>query len=192
MDANQALRELMELSSQITAAVVLDAEGTVLAGAPDDSAAPTMLAATTLELVSTAADLGADGRDVTRVEVELEDGAVFVVREGGRTIGAVTGPKPTSGLVVYDLRTCVQAIETAEPKKRRVGAQAEGAVRVRKLIRLAILIALAVWAWRKLFGPSGSEERAGVSYADGSAVVLEPGSPGFERLASVARSALRT
>ena len=61
-----------------------------------------------------------------------------------------------------------------------------------KLIRLAILIALAVWAWRKFFGPSGSEERAGVSYADGSAVVLEPGSPGFERLASVVRSALRT
>lgn len=60
-----------------------------------------------------------------------------------------------------------------------------------KVIRLAILIALAVWAWRKFFGPSGSEERAGVSYADGSAVVLEPGSPGFERLASVARSALR-
>jgi len=63
---------------------------------------------------------------------------------------------------------------------------------VTKLIRLAILIALAVWAWRKFFGPSGSEERAGVSYADGSAVVLEPGSPGFERLASVVRSALRT
>ena len=119
MDATQALRELMELSSQITAAVVLAADGTVLAGAPADSEAPTMLAATTLELVSTAADLGADGRDVTRVEVELEDGAIFVVREGGRTIGALTGPKPTSGLVVYDLRTCVQAIETSEPKKRR-------------------------------------------------------------------------
>ena len=119
MDATQALRELMELSSQITAAVVLAADGTVLAGAPADSEAPTMLAATTLELVSTAADLGADGRDVTRVEVELEDGAIFVVREGGRTIGALTGPKPTSGLVVYDLRTCVEAIETPEPKKRR-------------------------------------------------------------------------
>jgi hypothetical protein len=62
---------------------------------------------------------------------------------------------------------------------------------VRKLIRLAILVALAVWAWRKFFGPSGSEQRAGISYADGSAVVLEPGSPGFERLASIARPALR-
>jgi hypothetical protein len=63
---------------------------------------------------------------------------------------------------------------------------------VRRLVRLVLLVALAVWAWRKFFGPSGPEERAGVSYADGSAIVLEPGSPGFERLASVARSALRT
>ena len=63
---------------------------------------------------------------------------------------------------------------------------------MRKLFRLAILIALAVWAWRKFFGTSGPDERAGISYADGSAVVLEPGSPGFERLASIARSALRT
>jgi hypothetical protein len=62
---------------------------------------------------------------------------------------------------------------------------------MRKLIRLAILVGVAVWAWRTFFGPSGSEERAGVSYADGSAVVLEPGSTGFERLAAIARSALR-
>ena len=62
---------------------------------------------------------------------------------------------------------------------------------MRRLIRLALLVALAVWAWRKFFGAAGPEERAGVSYADGSALVLEPGSPGFERLAAVARSALR-
>jgi hypothetical protein len=63
---------------------------------------------------------------------------------------------------------------------------------VRKLVRLALLVALAVWAWRTLVGSNAPEERVGVSYADGSAVVLEPGSPGFERLASVARSALRS
>lgn len=62
---------------------------------------------------------------------------------------------------------------------------------MRKLIRLVLLVLLAVWAWRKLFGPSEPDERAGVSYSDGSAVVLEPGSPGFERLASIARAALR-
>ena len=62
---------------------------------------------------------------------------------------------------------------------------------MRKLIRLAILVGLAVWVWRTFFRSSGPEERAGISYADGSAVVLEPGSPGFERLAGIARTALR-
>jgi hypothetical protein len=62
---------------------------------------------------------------------------------------------------------------------------------VKRLIRLAILVGLAIWAWRKFFASSGPSERAGVSYADGSALVLEPGSPGFERLAAIARTALR-
>lgn len=62
---------------------------------------------------------------------------------------------------------------------------------MRGLIRLAIVVALAIWAWRRFFGSSGSPERAGVSYADGSAVVLEPGSAGFERLAAITRTALR-
>ncbi len=120
MEAAQALRELMELSSQITSAIVLDAEGSVIAVSSEDPTASAALTASTLELVAAAADLGPEGREVTRVEVELEDGAFFVVREGGRTVAAVTGPKPTSGLVVYDLRTCAQAIDsTPEPKKRR-------------------------------------------------------------------------
>ena len=62
---------------------------------------------------------------------------------------------------------------------------------MRKLIRLAVLVGLGIWAWRTFFASSGPAERAGISYADGSAVVLEPGSAGFERLASIARSALR-
>lgn len=119
MDAAQALGELMELSSQITSAIVLDAGGAVLAASPDNSATSAALAASTLDLVAAAADLGGEGRDVTRVEVELEEGALFVVREGDHTVGATTGPDPTSGLVVYDLRTCAQAIKPSEPKKRR-------------------------------------------------------------------------
>ena len=62
---------------------------------------------------------------------------------------------------------------------------------MRRLVRLAILVGLAVWAWRTFFGSSGPHERAGVSYADGSALVLEPGSAGFDRLASITRTALR-
>ena len=120
MEAAQALRELMELSSQITSAIVLDGEGSVLAVSSEDPTVSTALTASTLELAAAAADLGPEGREVTRVEVELENGAFFVVREAARTVAALTGPKPTSGLVVYDLRTCLQAIDTApEPKRRR-------------------------------------------------------------------------
>jgi hypothetical protein len=62
---------------------------------------------------------------------------------------------------------------------------------VRKLVRLAVLVGLAIWAWRRFAGSSRPRERASVSYADGSSVVLEPGSAAFERLASIARTALR-
>lgn len=117
MDAAQALGELMELSSQITATVALGVDGAVLASSPDDAAES--LAASTLELVRAAAELGSDGTHVTRVEVELDDGGMFVVREGDVTVAATTGPSPTSGLVVYDLRTCAQAIVAPEPKRRR-------------------------------------------------------------------------
>lgn len=119
MDAEQAVRELMELSSQITSAVVLDADGTVLASSSEDPTASARLATASLELVAAAADFGTDAREVTRVEIELEQGAIFVVREGGHAVAATTGTNPTSGLVVYDLRTCAQSIEAPAPKKRR-------------------------------------------------------------------------
>lgn len=117
MDAAQALGELKELSSQITAAVVLGEDGTVLAAVPQEAGA--QLASSAQELIAAAADLGGDAHEVTRVEVELEEGALFAVREGAHTVAATTGPDPTSGLVVYDLRTCAQAISAPEPKKRR-------------------------------------------------------------------------
>ena len=117
MDAAQALGELTGLSSQITAAVALGGDGAVLAGSPEH--ASESLASSALELVRAAAELGSDGTHPTRVEVELDDGAMFVVREGDVTVAATTGPSPTSGLVVYDLRTCAQAIAAPAPKKRR-------------------------------------------------------------------------
>jgi hypothetical protein len=58
---------------------------------------------------------------------------------------------------------------------------------MRKLLRLAVVVGLAVWAWRTFVGGREPHERASVSYADGSSFVLEPGSPEFERLAAVAR-----
>jgi predicted regulator of Ras-like GTPase activity (Roadblock/LC7/MglB family) len=118
MDAGQAVRDLMDLSSQIEAAAVIGSDGAVVAASPDDDSASAALARVAQELVGAAAELGS-GRDVTRVEIELEDGALFVVREGDLTMAARTGPEPTSGLVVYDLRTSLRSIDAPPPKRKR-------------------------------------------------------------------------
>ena len=115
MDAAQALAELMKLSSQVDAAAVLGAEGGVEAASPDGEGE--RLARLAGELTAAAREIG--GHDeVTRVEVELAEGAVFVLAEGGRTVVARTGPEPSAGLVVYDLRTCLRAIVDEEPKPK--------------------------------------------------------------------------
>ena len=118
MDVAQALAELTELSSQVERAVVLDASGTLLGSTSSDESASGHLAAAARELVAAAADLHPSSGEVTRVEVVLADGALFVLEESGRTIAAVTRPHPTAGLVAYDLRTCLHAIDKT-PKARR-------------------------------------------------------------------------
>jgi len=118
MDSAQALAELAELSSQVERAVVLRPDGSVLAATPEDDAAAPTLARAALDVLATAFELRSSPQEVTRVEVELEEGALFVLREGGRTIAAVTGPQPTAGLVAYDLRTCLERIEPDKPKRR--------------------------------------------------------------------------
>jgi predicted regulator of Ras-like GTPase activity (Roadblock/LC7/MglB family) len=45
--------------------------------------------------------------DLDQIEVCSESGAVFVVREGEHSIVALTGSRPVSGLVFYDLRACL-------------------------------------------------------------------------------------
>jgi predicted regulator of Ras-like GTPase activity (Roadblock/LC7/MglB family) len=123
MDPAQALAELTELSSQVDRAVILDAGGAVLAATPADTEAAEALARAALDLVAAAGELHATAGDVTRAEVELVEGGLFVLRENGRTIAATTGPQPTAGLVVYDLRTCLHAIEEEKPKRRRRAAK---------------------------------------------------------------------
>jgi hypothetical protein len=63
---------------------------------------------------------------------------------------------------------------------------------VRRLFRLVVVAALAIWAWRYAVGARGPHERATVAFSDGSSIVLEPGSVEFERLAAAARGAIHT
>lgn len=118
MDVAQSLTELSQLSSQIRRAVVLDESGTVLGSTFSEPDGAEPLARAARDLIAAAGELHAK-EEVTRVEVELAEGAVFVLREAGRTIAATTGPEPTAGLVVYDLRTCLHGIDDTKPKRRR-------------------------------------------------------------------------
>lgn len=119
MDAEQALSGLMQDSSQIERAVVLDAGGAVIGSTLADAAAAQALAQAALDLIAAAGELHTSPDQVTRAEVELAEGSLFVLREGGRTIAATTGSRPTAALAAYDLRTCLQRIEEEKPKRRR-------------------------------------------------------------------------
>jgi len=109
MGPAEALAELTELSSQLEDAAILGESGFVLAstGTPERGE---KLARVAAELLVAAADVRPDGPAVTRVEVALEGGSLFVVRERGRTAVATTVPEPTAGLVVYDLRTALRRL----------------------------------------------------------------------------------
>jgi predicted regulator of Ras-like GTPase activity (Roadblock/LC7/MglB family) len=114
----RALADLTEISSQIESAVVFDREGTVLASTVDDERAG-RLASTALDLLRAAEEHGADGKELAQLDVALQDGSVFVVRDGDRLIAATTVPEPTAGLVFYDLKSCLRGLgeEPAKPEK---------------------------------------------------------------------------
>jgi predicted regulator of Ras-like GTPase activity (Roadblock/LC7/MglB family) len=112
MDAQQALADLTEISSQIEAAVVFDDKGKVVGSTLADGSA---LAKGAAELLAAADELKTGDAPLTQLEIATGDGSLFVVREGKTTIAATTAPEPTVGLVFYDLKS---ALRTAKPKPR--------------------------------------------------------------------------
>ena len=120
MDAAGALADLTEISSQVEAAVVLDDAGAVVASTLDDAERSARLARAALDLLG-ASDkrFESGGRALTQLEAALREGSVFVARDEGRSIVATTSPEPTSGLVFYDLRTCLRALADSKPKPKR-------------------------------------------------------------------------
>jgi hypothetical protein len=122
VNVHEALGELMELSSQVEVAVVLHEDGSI-EGASDEARAA-RLADAARDLLETAARVR-PAADVTRLDVALPEGSVFVVREGARSAAAVTIPEPTAGLVLYDLRTCLRRIDTPQPRRTRKAKQPE-------------------------------------------------------------------
>lgn len=114
MDPAQALADLTEISAQIEAAVIASEDGEPLASTlPDDRAAALARAGRDLLLDA--------GTNSVHVEAATADGSLFVARADDRVVSAVTGRGAPSGLVLYDLRTCLRRLaeEPEQPKPRR-------------------------------------------------------------------------
>ena len=121
MDAAQAIADLREISPQVRDVVVIAPGGSAAGSNLTDDAAAARLADGAKRLVEAAEALRPG---VSQLEAATLAGSVFVVRDGDRLIAATTTPEPTVGLVFYDLKTCLRAIETApKPARRRAPAK---------------------------------------------------------------------
>lgn len=113
MDGHEALADLKQISVQIEAAVIADHGGAVMACSPDDAATGELLGRLAREIWEAAdasrRDLGRDA--LTQVELSTAQGSVFVVRDDRHVLLATTAPDPTVGLVFYDLKSALHALD---------------------------------------------------------------------------------
>jgi predicted regulator of Ras-like GTPase activity (Roadblock/LC7/MglB family) len=135
MDAAAALERLREISSQVRAAVIFERGGKVVGSTfADDQRAKDV--AVEAEALLTEAEQRRDAGDETaefaQLEVALQGGSVFVVRDGDRLIAATTQPEPTVGLVFYDLKSCLRDLDTPAAPKKRAAPRRKPASRAKK------------------------------------------------------------
>ena len=97
-----ALDYLGELSTDIRAAIVVDAGGDVAAVTGDDRERGEKMKTLALELLEAA------GEGFDQAEVVTTEGSVFVVRGEGWTVAVVAGRQPLASLMFYDLRNVVR------------------------------------------------------------------------------------
>ncbi len=121
MESAQALADLTEVSSQIENAVLADAEGNVLASTFAGMKGERVTEAA-LTLLAAGESAAGDRARLTQLVVEANEGAVFVVRERDHVVVALTTPEPTTGLIFYDLRTCLR-LAAEPPPREEVGAE---------------------------------------------------------------------
>jgi predicted regulator of Ras-like GTPase activity (Roadblock/LC7/MglB family) len=136
MDAAAALERLRDISSQVRAAVIFERGGQVVGSTLADEERAKRVAEEAEQLLAEAEQQRGPtggGDEFAQLEVALQGGSVFVVRDGNRLIAATTPPEPTVGLVFYDLKSCLRELETpAAPPKKRAPAKRKPAARAKK------------------------------------------------------------
>jgi len=128
MDAAQALADLTEISSQVVAVVILEEGGSLLAttiAAPGVGARFVAGVGRLLEEAESQAQAGGLGGAISQLEASTLEGSVFAVRSGGRLIAATTRPDPTVGLVLYDLKRCLESLDEAVAPERAPAAASD-------------------------------------------------------------------
>lgn len=129
MNADQALQELLEVSPQIEAAVIVNRSGKQLAASPGGSGT-SPLANLSTKLLDAAEQARIElGREpVVQCEVATGDGNVFVVADQQHVVSAVTSSEPTVGLVFYDLKTALRSIRAGGNGSLGSGSEAKSPV----------------------------------------------------------------
>jgi predicted regulator of Ras-like GTPase activity (Roadblock/LC7/MglB family) len=122
MDAQQALADLTEISSQIEGAVVFDEAGKVAASTLGDSRRADELAQAAGGLLAAAEAVKTGESALTQLEIATGEGSVFVVRDGKTVIAATTGSNPTAGLVFYDLKSALRNVKPKAAQQKKPAA----------------------------------------------------------------------
>jgi hypothetical protein len=113
-----ALRYMLELSTDIRAAFLIDEAGELVAAAPERPSE--RIARVGAELSAEARSLaGEHGSASVALDVTVERGAVFVVCEDGLALVCVTGPFALPGLILHDMRIALSDIRRGAPEGSR-------------------------------------------------------------------------
>jgi predicted regulator of Ras-like GTPase activity (Roadblock/LC7/MglB family) len=124
MTAAQALADLTEISAQIEGAVLAESDGSVVASTLKREERGAELARAAVELLAVAKDSGPDGQELVQLQAVTPRGSLFIAHDGRHIVAALTGTKPTVGLVFYDLKTCLRMLEREEAKPEKSQAAA--------------------------------------------------------------------
>jgi hypothetical protein len=109
MGPEQSLAELLRVSTQVVD-VVVSGPGGVEASSVADGSRADRLGAVGAEARALAGPIR-PGSTVTRVEVTLANGSLFVVADRSRVVVATTVPEPAAGLVAQDLAATLARID---------------------------------------------------------------------------------
>jgi hypothetical protein len=104
---DEAVRDLLDVSTDLTAVAVLDEDGAVVASGPGAAGTGVAEAATRLwaEAARRAEEAGESALE--HVVVPVDGACVAAVQAHGLRAVAVTGTDPALALLLFDLRTCL-------------------------------------------------------------------------------------